>query len=425
MRNRIWFIVVCAAAVELQGGPCPGSGAIPAEMKLTYSTVKLFPSMALRSELKIGVGAIGDPAAFNSVSSDINTYAVFKKDPNSGDYAVPIHVERADSRSDNDVVYLLLTTRDVSEGDQVGVCVSFVSGGTTVRYESSEPVTVKQMQNYALSFEPGYVASEQLTNGQKRSVGHVDVNFEVPYLPLSPGGAAWYVQGRSALSTDGKDKTTAVDVSTGLRRNLLRGGYLPGFIEGRGYGNQTTANASAMIQGGVQGFVPAWRSVAGWHDWLANSLVDASASPDFKFTAQQEWRIEQDPIAEKTFPGTRSFRIFSQFHWALIRLLPPQKDKASTVEPGALSLELLAKGWFLPHQQTLSGNYRRLLEGDLEVSLLIAASKFSLLHRRDSVSLNLDGTPKQRVRLKYTYGANEDNGFTHVHQLSIGIESAK
>lgn len=441
MKLLITLILLCCN-VALAVGPCPAAP-VPASvsMSLAYDrSVKMFPSLTPRIELKIStinlVNVVGDENRFIAQSGIPAAYLVMRQNPATGDYNQPVKVEAIDNdllfshppgaNNEQHLVYLQLAPGELHTGDHIKVCLltAPAEGRPQTNYES-EDLSVTVPVGYTINVTPSYVAKQELNNGQKRDVGHFDLNFDVPYVPASPRFAAWYWTGKSTLSTDGKDKSSAVSVATGLRRNLLRTTYLPAFLEAKGYGNQTADNASAMVQAGFNALFPSWKKVANWGDWLSNSVLDAPVPPELTFAVQNEWRIEQDPDTKKKFPGERSFRLFAQTNWAPILLLPPPKD-SRTIDPGALSIEFLGKAWYMPHEQRLDGAFVQRLEGDVEISLLIAVSKLSFTRQKDdSISLTSGDAPKQRIRLKYMRGANEANGFTHVHQLSIGIESSK
>ena len=275
---------------------------------------------------------------------------------------------------------------------------------------------------YAISLEPSYLKSQTLVNRQKRDVAHLDTKIDIPYLARSIPGFAWYFKSAATLSTDGKDNSTSTELETGWRRNLLRSGYLPFFWGGRGLLDQTARNASAFTQAGVNLFIPEWRRIASLGNWLHNTVIRAPAPPAFTFALQHQWRIDQDDASRIAFPNDRSVRLFGQANWTPVRLL--RGNDLATIDPGSLAIELAGKGWCYPHETRHSAPSVQRLEGLLEASLLIAVSTNRLQIIGRTIGVTSD-QPKQRVRIKYTYGANEAKNFTHLHQLSIGIESVK
>jgi hypothetical protein len=149
---------------------------------------------------------------------------------------------------------------------------------------------------------------------------------------------------------------------------------------------------------------------------LYNPLFQAPVSPELQFDAQYERRIRQDPQAASDSPKKDVFRVFGQIAWKPIRIFP------GSVKPDTIDLELLGKGWYIPNDRDMFNKRKDRLEGLLEVSLLVPLTK---LNFSGSQLLETGGSATQRIRIKYSIGANDANGFKHSKQLSLGVEMIK
>ena len=143
----------------------------------------------------------------------------------------------------------------------------------------------------------------------------------------------------------------------------------------------------------------------------------APFSPEWSFEGQYERRIEQDLASRARFKDPNAVRLAGQFLWTPIHILTgPSYDKDD------LSLEFAGHGWFLPSQRDMSNRKFNRLEGYMEVSLLVPVRKFAGVAGLSSAGTD---AAKQRVRIKYSYGANEAKGFRPVNQVSLGYEVIK
>jgi hypothetical protein len=272
-------------------------------------------------------------------------------------------------------------------------------------------VTVPDLSSYAATVEPSWLPKQELRNGVKRDVGHLDVKLDFPSLPT--GGPRLYLKGNQVLSTDGKDKATQLEGILGATGALKGGWFIPWHVDAEILGDQTVDNGSFIASGGIRTILP-W----GWtRPLLWNGVVRAPFSPELEFSGQYERRLKQDAESLKTFRDPSAFRLFSQLIWSPIHLAT-----GSGYSKEDVSVEFAGKGWFIPNQTNDVGRKFHRLEGYFATSLLVPVRKFAL---GAGLSPTGEGDAKQRIRLKYSYGANEAAGFKHVHQLSLGFEVVK
>jgi hypothetical protein len=135
-----------------------------------------------------------------------------------------------------------------------------------------------------------------------------------------------------------------------------------------------------------------------------------------QFDAQFEHRMPRADELKKNYPDTNQGRMEAQMNWSTIQLLP---------QPGSerLSLEVAARGWYLPWDRNSQNRPIQRLEGEVEVSVLIPLTKFNLVGANFVTDEKAKAT--QRVRIKYVHGAIESFGFIHSSQMTLGVEFVK
>lgn len=309
-------------------------------------------------------------------------------------------------------VYLVLDPTRLRANDKVTVFLipPGQSGGPRPDTPASNEVTLPAIRRTRVSLEPSYVPSQELTNGKKRAVAHLDANISIDNIPLWRRFGRSYVRLENVLSTDAKDKSSKVEARwMALERALPGRWYLPLQVETKLVGNQAGDRLSHVSSAGVSGLIP-WR----WtRKAFYGELLQLPVSPIWKVAAQNEFRIRRD---ENKYPDRNAFRLFGEMSWAPIRLLP--SSGADT-----LTVEALGRAWYYPSDRnTLQRKIAR-VEGYFEISLLVPLTKLQF----EGAALVIDekSKAKQRVRLKYSNGANEANSFLHSSQLSIGMEVIK
>jgi len=129
--------------------------------------------------------------------------------------------------------------------------------------------------------------------------------------------------------------------------------------------------------------------------------------------AQYERRINQDADSLKKFPNKNSLRLNPTIDFKPIRLLPG-------LSQDLLDVEVNLKAWYLPFDQTAASGGKQRLEGASDVSLVIPISKLNFLKGLPFLSKGDSGNAQ--IRIKYSAGANEADGFKHSTHLSYGVE---
>jgi hypothetical protein len=165
--------------------------------------------------------------------------------------------------------------------------------------------------------------------------------------------------------------------------------------------------------------VLSWKLLAALKPALNSAVVKTPFAPDVSIALQNEWRVEQDQLARATFPNKRGLRWFGGANWAPFHLLPGSA-REGVIAPGNLTLEFAVKGWYL-YGAEIQHSHR--WQGLMEASLLVPITGLSF--QPATGALGGAEAPKQRIRVKYSAGANETRGFIHSTQLTIGMEVIK
>jgi hypothetical protein len=295
----------------------------------------------------------------------------------------------------------------VQNGDSYEV--SLVGAGRRVVAKTKSPVAVKGFQTYNLNLNPQAAPGESLTSGTKRDVGQLSVSMGKPNV-LEWSFARTYVESSDLFSTDERDSKSKFEASAGMERSLTPAWYVPMHLESKIQGDQTAQNLSFLEQLGLQTVIP-------WHRLkpvLYNPVLQLPVSPTISVDAQYEHRINQDSQSKKKFPDQNDFRLNPTIGWVPIRFLP------GLIGQDSVDFELNLKGWYLPFDQTKPGGKRR-FEAYGDASVLIPLSKLSFLGPALTFLTSNDPN-KARIRVKYSAGANDANGFKHSRVWSYGIE---
>jgi hypothetical protein len=313
-------------------------------------------------------------------------------------------------------VYLVLDPTRLRAQDKVTVFLlppNHTGGPDASKNPASNEVTLPDLRRVQVILDPSYVPSQELTNGRKRPVAHLGAGINIDRIGLWRGFARSYVRAESILSTDAKDKASKVEARWMVLERALPGPwYLPVHLETKVLGNQTADNVSSVTSAGISGLIPwRWTRKAFYGDYF-----QIPVSPIWRFSAQHEYRARQTVAAAARFPDANAFRMFGEMSWSPIRLLP---------SPGSdtLTLEMLGRGWYFPRDRNALGQRIERLEGYFEVSVLVPITKFQFT---GSALVSDDASKaKQRIRIKYSVGANEANAFLHSSQISLGVEIIK
>lgn len=428
MRMRVSHFAAAALVLAALGWVAPARLAAQKMCKdredlgVSINTAKIYPALTPRTYIMVDYGTLLNESTdvFNPASRA--TYLIERvKD---GSIFTPTRVELAVSKSNQQqyIAYLSFDAKSMGlEKDEeivVGIrdkrkksTGAFV---TEIVCQTGDPIKIPELDTYTVQLEPNVVPEQELTNGTKRTVGHLEFKLDVPSLIANEDVARFYLNTDNVISTDNRDKTSKVEVKLGAERSLLSSWYVPGNVEAKVTGDQVFRNGQFVGSTGVKTIVP-WR----WTKPLFfNSLFKAPISPEFEFSTQYVRWLKQDAETAKKFPKKDNFRLFSQARWNPIHLLPgkgfsPEKD---------VTLEILGKVWWFPQLLTDKGTKVHRVEGRLEASLLIPVSRLSFseifLKKPD------EGT-NNRIRIKYTAGSNEASGFKRSTDLTFGIEVMK
>ncbi|HXJ44180.1 MAG TPA: hypothetical protein VNH18_33140 [Bryobacteraceae bacterium] len=379
------------------------SAAAQDELQITPQLDRLFPSTVVVHEIRV-VAQTTDPLPENAADFEVLVNGAVKPGVVMG---VRLVKDGKTHQTDHTVIFLRVPNQVLKEGSSVQVRTV----AAPVRTSGSAKVPA-QGPNFAMTLGPSVVPGEVLTSGPKRAVGQLTVAFDE--MTLTPGwmGARTYLKTASVISSDAKDTKSNVNLALGLERSLLKRWYVPFHVETKLLGDQVLDNASWVSSAGVTTLVP-W----GWtRGLLRNWLLEAPISPDFGLDAQLERRLRQDAQSRKNFLDKDAFRLYAHSTWARIRLL----KGSGAGEP--VEMEVAGSGWYLPGQHTGGPTGKILvdrLEGLLEVSVLVPVSKITVSSM--GLTTPTQGT-KSVVRVKYSHGANEANGFRHSSSLSLGVE---
>lgn len=388
--------VLCALPLLAQGRLPVGSEAVTE-----------YPSLVPRNVLKVSL-PIG-PAGWNPEHAKaLQSYEVVDQ---TTQQRVPISAVHfpffPDTQKPNyAIAYLVLPPRPPKHAVKV---VIIDEDGT--RHESGN-VDLSKLPQLSFSVNPQAAPNEQLTTGAKRDVGQFAVTFDLPELSPNWRAARTYVHSENLFSTDERDSKSKFDVKTGIERSLLNSWLVPGHLEADVQGDQVANNLSFVTGGGVKAILP-WAFTA---QALNNSIAQIPFLPTFAFDIQYERRINQDVKSKAKFPNKNGMRLHEENLWAPINLVPgPLRN--------AVSVELHGQAWLLPLDKTKAGRGAPRLEGAGDASLLISLTPISKL---PGLNLLMSTDPgKTRIRIKYSAGADEANGFKHSHQTTYGLELIK
>ena len=313
---------------------------------------------------------------------------------------------------DRSIAYIVLR-QSVKNGDSFVFTIFKSSHGKLtqdVLAKTAKPVAIKSYQSWTMAFTPQSAPGETLRNSAKRDVGQLNATFGVPEVFGAWKFARTYLSSTHVISTDGKDSNSKISATAGMERSLLSRWYLPAHIETIVQGDQTAQNLSWLAGFGVQTILP-W---AFTQPALYNRFVQLPLSPTISIDAQYERRINRDAATLKKFPDINDFRLAPALTWKPIRFLP------GPLHQDTVDFEITLKGWYLPFDQTKSVGGTQRLEGAGDISLLFPLSKLS--PTRVSRCLTTGDANKSRIRLKYSAGANDANGYKHARQFTYGIE---
>jgi hypothetical protein len=295
----------------------------------------------------------------------------------------------------------------VHKGDSLVLTVLDTKG--TPIPKAQKTVQVGDIQTFTINLTPSSAPSEPLTDGNTRDVAQLKVEIAKPDL-FRWKQARTYLESADVFSTDAKDINSKFEGTFGLERNLLSSWYVPIHGESKVQGDQTARNLSYLAGMGLKTLLP-WQHAK---PVLYNSAIQTPVSPVITLDAQYERRINQDAASLQKFPNKNAFRVNPALSWTPIRLLPG-------LTPDLLDAEVNLKAWYLPFDQTVPTGGSQRLEGAADVSLIIPLSKLNFLGH--GLTFQSQGDPaKTQIRIKYSTGANEADGFKHSTHITFGVE---
>lgn len=410
-RRLVSLTVVLALTLASWAGAGPARAQAPAveeireELGASYETAKAYPSLTPRSFIKVAYEALQPPEYRLGNLARPDQWVIRLGDRE-------LLPERVDLTTASGLAYLYLRPGSVRTGDTIEVGVRAErqrSDGSfrpvIVMHPTPVPVTV--IDPFTLVIDPGFAPDQELRDGTKKDVGRLTLTLDVPSL-IPNDFARFYLASENVLSTETEDLGTKLEVRVGAERSLLRSWYVPALVQAEFLGNQDLSQASLLVTGGVRTILPwAWTRAA-----LFNDVVKAPLSPVFEVAPQYVHLIRVDstltPDADRD-----TARVQGQVTWSPIYLFPGMFGEYAPL------LEILAKGWwFADEGATATGKQ---WAGRVEASLLIpltVVKGFGLGPILKTVAGGING----RIRLKYTNGANEANGYKNSSDFTVSME---
>jgi hypothetical protein len=413
------------------------------DVKSDFKNFKVYPSLAPRSYLKVSYDFLPPGSQFQFDAANQSDYIIVK---NGEPAKNRLKIEKIETFVG--VKYLVFDAKSngLKKGDiiNVGVCLTQTVGGTTKKvllWDSAnagadvptrKQITVPEIELYTLNLTPNVVPNQELTDGNKRTVGQLKFDIDVPSIIRNDKVARFYFNTKNTVSTNWRDPTSKIEMKFGAERSLLRKWYVPISFESKVNGDQRLKNATFVASSGVKTILPwAWTRKG-----LFNQIIRAPVSPEFTLSAEYHRRLKQDAASLTKFPKKDSFALATEFTWSPIQLFTKKCAKKNVqgvmVEDYEscfsakkyISLELSGKGWWFPYEKTLTGTKVRRFEGRGEISLLIPVKNIAndfFFKQEGSDIVNA----ASRIRIKYLVGANDAAGFKRVSQLTFGIELIK
>jgi hypothetical protein len=337
------------------------------------------------------------------------SYRVTKSN-GSGVAVVRVEFPHGADGIDRVLAYLVLPA-DISTDDKLTVALISTSGKEIAK--SAEPIPVEGAVKYGISLTPQAVPDEALANGTKITVGQFATKIDLPSITPGWNFARTYLTTDNVISTDGHDKKSKIDAKLGFERSILASWYLPVFAENQVVGDQLGKNLSYLMGGGFQTILP-W---AFTKRLLYNPVIQIPTSPTFAFDVKFEHRINQDSESLKKFPNSNSLRLHEKSSLKSWRVLP------GLVGQNTAWIELNGEAWYLPLEEDSHGKRIQRLEGAGDVALFISLSSMSKVPGLSFIT-NSDPT-HTALKIGYSGGANEANGFKHSRQPIFGIVIVK
>jgi hypothetical protein len=436
-------LLLCVASPNW-GAPAPVQRHFEPDLEAIHDTATWYPSLIRRSYVRIiyrflrDSGRSPDPRVIASpeqlalpsawVARKIKFDQARKEWVSQGD----IPIESVDVTTSPNQAYIFLQRGSVAKGDilEVGLSslVAAVGDPPTpaeilYRKDNDTPadpsddafvqVRGEVIPRYTLDLRPEQVHDQELIGGGKKDLGQLTAKFGIP-LVSDGADVSVYFDGDNVLSTDSRDKSAKLDVKLGARRNLARFRYIPGFVEARFLSNQAFTHSSAVISAGVSGNIP-W----GWaRNLLFNSFVKAPVSPELSLGLQYENRLRRDIRLSGGNAQTSVPRVFGQLSWTPI-YFDPGKGEESLSASKAISLEVLAKGWWFLDDLNIAGGRTRTTAGQLELTLGVPLGTVNFFNA------SADAGTVRLLELKYVAGANEGSGFLDSNRFTFGLRLLK
>jgi hypothetical protein len=420
-----WFVGLVAAGL-LGGGPSGVGGGIGlaaaqeaaeerVELGASYDTAKKYPSLTPRSYVKVAydnleVGLPGEPPIYRLGNLAAPGAWIIRR---LGDEPRDLVPERVDLITAAGLAYLYLVPGTVRTGDTIDVGIRAEKRRSDGSYRPVAvmhltPIPVTTIDPYTLVIDPGFTPDQELRDGTKKTVGNLTLVLDVPSL-LPNDFARIYLRSDNRLSTDSEDITTKLELRLGAERSLTSRWYVPALVEAEFVGNQDFSQATFLLSAGARTILP-WR----WTRWiLFNSVVRAPISPVLEVASQYVHLLETDPALTPPDAQRDTFRVQGQLGWAPIFLLPGLFGDRSP------SAEIMAKGWWFADDRATSSSRGSQWAGRVEVSLLVPLTAVKGL---EPVLRAAAGGINGRIRLKYSDGANEANGFKTSSEFTVSME---
>lgn len=301
---------------------CTGAGVQEGfeDLKSDFKNFKVYPSLAPRSYLKVSYLFLPPDSDFSFDAANQSDYIVVKNGKTAKNR---LKIERIETF--RGVHYLVFDAKSnglkKDDNINVGVCLTQTVGGRTRRvliWDSANPnaddpmrkqISVPAIDLYTLNVTPNVVPNQELADGNKRTVGQLKFDIDVPSIIRNDKIARFYFNTNNVVSTNWRDKNSKLEMKFGAERSLLRKWYVPVNFESKINGDQRLKNATFVASSGIKTILP-WE----WtRKGLFNQLIRAPVSPEFSLSAEYHRRLKQDATSFAKFPKKDSFALATEF----------------------------------------------------------------------------------------------------------------
>ena len=146
------------------------------------------------------------------------------------------------------------------DGDElVALLLRDGTPGSLAAAPASNSFKVANTQRYNAGLTPSYAANQELINGSKRNVAHLEQTFEVHQLYTLGNRARGYLSVDNIFSTDWQDKTAQVQAIWGVfERSLASSWFVPMHLETKVSGDEHLRYSSSVTSLGLKTLMP-WK----------------------------------------------------------------------------------------------------------------------------------------------------------------------